>query len=234
MIREASIGGILSELVALLGDTGRDFAIYTLIVGGVAAAGILAGLTEPTSDSIAYGFRVDGNDSPASAAFELFSMAVSVFGTYLLLTRFLAARGRMRAGGTRFWHYLGMSILSLLGVVLGLFLLIVPGIFLLVRWSAASGFAIGARDGITDSLSASWDATKGHGWAIFLSALILFFGVAICQGVAVAIFGLASTEVGDVASAFVEAAAGGIFAALGIAIYCRVRDDAGEISEVFA
>ena len=234
MDKEASVGGILGELFSLVGDTARDFGLYTLVVGGVAAAGALAGLAETGADSIAYGFQVDGNDSPASAAFELFSAAVSVFGTYLLLTRFLAARGRMQPGGTRFWHYLGMSILSLIGAVLGLFLLIVPGIILLVRWSAASGFAIGARDGVTDSLSASWHATKGHSWAIFLSALILFFGVAASQGVAVARFGLASSEVGNVASALVQAAAGGVFAGLGIAIYCRVRDDAGEISEVFA
>lgn len=234
MDKDASVGGILGELVSLVGDTARDFGLYTLVVGGIAAVGTLAGLTETAADSIAYGFQVDGNDSPASAAFELFSAAVSVFGTYLLLTRFLAARGRMRAGGTRFWHYLGMSILSLIAVFFGLVLLVVPGLFLLVRWSAASGFAIGGREGVIDSLSASWDATKGHGWAIFLSAIILFFGVAISQGVAAAIFGLASDEVGSAASALVEAAAGGAFAALGIAIYCRVRDDAGEISEVFA
>jgi hypothetical protein len=234
MGKEASVGGILGELFSLLGDTARDFALYTLVIGGLTAAGTLAGLTETAAGGVAYGFQLDGDDSPASAAFELFSAAVSMFGTYLLVTRFLAARGRMGAGGTRFWHYLGMSILSFIAVILGLILLIVPGIYLLVRWSAASGFAVGARDGVTASLSASWDATKGHGWAIFLAALIVFFGVAICHGVATAIFALAGGEAGNVAAAFVEGAAGGVFAALGIAVYCRVRDDAGEISEVFA
>lgn len=234
MVKEASVGGILGELFSLLGDTARDFALYTLVIGGITAAGALAGLTETTAGSVAYGFQLDGNDSPGGAAFELFSAAVSIFGTYLLVTRLLAARGRMGVGGTRFWHYLGMSILSFIAVILGMLLLIVPGIFLLVRWSAASGFVVGARDGVTDALSASWDATKGHGWAIFLSAIILFFGIAIFHGVATAIFGLAGLEAGNVAAALVEAAAGGVFAALGIAIYCRVRDDAGEISEVFA
>jgi hypothetical protein len=232
--RQASVGGILGELFSLLGDTARDFALYVLVIGGITAAGTLAGLTETAAGSIGYGFQIDGSDTPASAAFELFSAALGMVATYLLLTRFLAARGRMQVGGTRFWHYLATSILSFIAVIFGAVLLIVPGLFMLVRWSAASGFAIGARDGVTASLAASWRATKGHGWAIFLAGVILFFGIAICHGIASALFGLVSNEVGNAASAMVEAAAGGIFAALGIAVYCRVRDDAAEISAVFA
>lgn len=234
MGRDASVGGILGELASLLQDTARDFGIYTLVIGGLTAAGVLAGLTETTAGSLDYGFQVDSGDSPQSALFEFVSAAASIFGTYLLMARLLAARGRLRASGACFWPYLGMAILSMIAVVLGLLLLIVPGIILLVRWSAASGFVVGAGEGVTRSLSASWDATRGHSWAIFFAAIILFFGVALGSGLAAAIFGLVGDVVADVALAFLEAAAGGAFAALGIAIYCRVHDDAHEVSEVFA
>lgn len=234
MMKDASIGGILGELFSLLRDSSRDFALYTLVLGGLTAAGVLAGLTETTAGALDYGFSVDNTDTPASALFEFVAAVASVFGTYLLLARFLAVRGRLRTSEGRFWPYLGMTILSVIGIVLGLILLIVPGVLLLVRWSAASGFVIGAGEGVTGSLSASWEATKGHGWAIFFSAIILFIGIAMLSGVVAGVFELASDRVADVALSFVEAAAGGAFAAFGIAIYCRVQDDAQEISEVFA
>jgi len=234
MTKEASVGGILGELFSLLGDSARDFALYTLVIGGVTAAGVLAGLTETTADTLDYGFSIGSGDSPASALFDFASAAVSIFGTYLLLARFLVVRGRFRVGGGRFWHYFGMAILSTIGAVLGLVLLVVPGIVLLVRWSAASGFVIGAGESVTGSLSASWDATEGHGWAIFFSAVILCVGMLVCFGLVGAIFDLAGTPIAEVVSAFVGAAPSGVFAAFGIAIYCRVHDDAREISEVFA
>lgn len=234
MDRDASVGGILGEMLSLLGDSARDFALYTLVLGGLTAAGVVAGLTETTAGALEYGFTVDGSDSPASALFELLAAVASVFGTYLLLTRFLAARGRLRTGGGRFWPYVGMSILSAIGIVLGLILLIIPGVLLMVRWSAASGFLIGAGESVTGSLSGSWEATKGHGWPIFFSAIILFVGFAIVSGVVAAVLELAGGAVADVALAFVEAGASGALAAFGIAVYCRVRDDAQEIGEVFA
>ncbi len=234
MERDVSVGGILGELFSLLRDSARDFALFTLAIGGLTVVGVLSGLSETSSSSLNYGFVVDGTRPPASALFELVSAVVSIFGTYLLLTRFLAARGRLRTSGGRFWSYLGMSILSVIAVVLGLILLIVPGIFLLVRWSAASGFVIGAGEGVTGSMSASWAATQGHGWAIFFSAVIVLGGTSVCSGVAAAIFALAGPTAGQVLSALIEAATGGLFAALGIAIYVSVHDDGHEISEVFA
>src|SRR5690349_11052054 len=59
MGKEASVGGILGELFSLLGDTARDFALYTLVIGGITAAGALAGLTETAAGSVAYGFQLD-------------------------------------------------------------------------------------------------------------------------------------------------------------------------------
>lgn len=233
-MRKASFGGIFGELFALLGDTRNDFGLYTLVIGGISALGVFLGLSDPATDTLGYGFAVDANDTPASALFELVEAIVSVVGTYLLLTRFLAARGRWHPGGTRFWHYLGCAILSVLGAILGLIVFIVPGIMLLVRWSAASGFVIGARQGITDSLGASWHATQGSGWAIFFAALVLFFGVAVAAGIIEVIAAAISAEVGAAVGAFVEAAAGAVFAALGIAIYNLVHDDGEAISEVFA
>lgn len=237
MARDASVGGILSELVSVLRTSTRDFAIYTLVVGGMTAFGALAGLTETAAGTLEYGFQVDASDSAASGAFEFLAAAISIFGTYLLLARMLAAGGSLRATGGRFWHYFGTYILSIIAVVLGLFLVIVPGIVLLVRWSAASGFVIGAGEGVTGSLSASWNATRGHGWAIFLASIILLVGIVACYGLVGAIASIPGVggSVVDVLAAFVEAVAGGLFAAFGIAIYNRCANEGAQgLSEIFA
>jgi hypothetical protein len=237
MTKDASVGGILGELVSVLERSARDVAIYVLVLGGITAFGVLAGLAETTAGTLDYGFRVDANDSAGSALFEFFSAVASLFGTYLLLARMLAAGGRLGVTGGRFWPYLGMTILSVIAIVLGLFLVIVPGIILLVRWSAASGFVIGAGESATGSLSASWNATKGHGWAIFFASLILLVAIAVCYGVVGVIAGTLGLDgsPADVLAAFVETAASGLFAGFGIAIYNRCAgEDAQGLSKVFA
>lgn len=234
MDRQASVRGLLGELAALLADARRPFALYTLLLGGLAALGVLAGLTETAAGTLSYGFSVDEDDTLESALFDLASAVLSVVGTYLLLTRLLAARGRFEPGSTRFWHYLGMAILSAIAIGLGFLLLIVPGVILLVRWSASSGFLIGSRQGVTTSLGSSWAATKGHGWSIFLASIVLLAALVVALVIGGAIGELAGDQVGGVLSAFIEAATGGLFAAFGIAVYCRVHDDARRIGEVFA
>ncbi|WP_156457555.1 hypothetical protein [Altererythrobacter sp. Root672] len=234
MRNEATFSGIFQELVSLIGDAKRDVAIYTLVVGGLTAIGVAFGLMETSSGTISYGFSVDTNDTPASALFEIGTMIVSIVATYVLLTRYLAARGRLQSEGSRFWLYLGMSILSVIAVLIGFLFLIVPGVILLVRWSAASGYLIGARQGVFESLSSSWHATKGSGWAIFFAAIVLLLGLGVAVAVLSVVFSIAGETVGGIVSSFVETAISGVYAGLGIAIYSLVHDEAEELDEVFA
>ena len=234
MRKEASFTGIFGELASLLSDAWREIALYTFVVGGLTAIGFLTGLTEPAEEAFNIGFSIDASDSPAGALFELAALIVGFVANYFLLKRYLALRGRLQADQNRFWPYLGMSILSAFALVFGLILLIVPGIILLVRWSAASGYVIGAGQGVTDALTSSWHATKGHGWPIFFAGAVLFLGIILAAAVIGSISGGINVEMVDAVSAFVEAAYGAIFAGFGIAIYCLVQDDTEQLSEVFA
>ena len=234
MVNEASVGGFFSETVSLVRDKLTEIGLYVVVVGGLAAVGYIFGLAEPTAAAFGFGFSIDGSDSPASALFELVSAIVGIVAAYWLLTQFLAARGRLQDGGSRFWPYLGMMILSMLAVVVGLILLIVPGIILMIRWSAASGFVIGRREGVTDALGASWEATKGHSWPIFFAAILMFLAVAVSGGIVGGLFGVLGEMPVAIASAFIEAAAGAVFMAFGIAIYVLVQDDTGQLAETFA
>lgn len=234
MRNQATFSEIFRALFSLLGAARRDLAIYILVVGGLTAIGVMLGLTETASGTISYGFSVDANDSAGSALFDLLSAIVSIVASYVLLLRYLAASGTRFTGEHRFWSYLGLAILSGLGIVLGFFLLIVPGFILLVRWSAASGFLLGGRKGVFDSLGASWEATKGSGWAIFFAAIVMFFGLVLAIGMLSGIFGIAGETVGGIVTSFAEAAISAVYSGLGIAIYLLVRSDAEELDKVFA
>ncbi len=234
MANEASVGGFFSETVAIVRDKATETGIYVLTIGGLAAVGIVLGLSETTAASLGFGMSIDASQSPASALYELFLGVANIVAGYLLAKQFLAARGRLLDGGSRFWPFLGMAILSWIGIIVGLILLIVPGVILLVRWSAATGFVIGRREGVIEALGSSWDATKGHSWPIFFAAILMFLAVAVAGGVVGGVFGILGDLPLGVASAFVEAAAGAVFVAFGIAIFCLVADDTEQLVETFA
>ena len=234
MANEASVGGFFSETLSLVRDKLTEVGIYVVVVGGLAAAGYVFGLADPTAALFGLGFSIDANDGPAKALFGLVSAIVNVVAGYWLLTQYLAARGRLLEGSSRFWPYVGMSILSTIGIVFGFILLIVPGIILTIRWSAASGFLVGQREGVTDALGASWRATKGHSWPIFFAAILMFLAVAVAGGIVGGVLGAIGERPGAIASAFVEAAAGAVFIAFGIAIFCLVADDTEQLAQTFA
>jgi hypothetical protein len=234
MRNDASFTGIFRELSSLLGEAWREISLSFLVNGGATAIGVLAGLAQPATATLDFGFNLNASDDPASSLFELVVGIATIVANYFLLKRYLAAKGRLQGDGNRFWPYLGMVILSGLAIVLGIVLLIVPGLFLLVRWSAASGYAIGASQGVTESLTSSWNATKGHGWPIFFAGLALYFGTMMVAGLIGATLGLASPWTVNVIIPFIEAASNSVFMAFGIAVYCLVEDDTQQLSEVFA
>ena len=232
MRQEASFTGIFSELASLLNAAWREAAVFTLVIGGVGAVGFLAGIVEPPTNALDFGFKFNASEDPLGSLFDL-GLGIGTFvATYLLLNRYLS--GRLSAGGNRFWPYFGMALLSGIGIVFGLILLIVPGLILLVRWSAASGYLIGAGQGVTESLGSSWDATSGHGWPIFFAFVVLYVGIIVISGVVGGVVGVVNLDAVYAITPFLEAATSALFSAFGIAIFRLVVDDTQQLAETFA
>jgi hypothetical protein len=233
MERQADFGGFLGETFSLIGDGVKGVLIFVLVVAGLNAAGIALSLVEPDAELGGFdmGLMIDANSGAAAAAFQLGTWVVTFIASYLLLAHFLEARGRLPNRETRIWAYVGLSILAGLGTMVGFILLIVPGVILVVRWSASSGFLISGRMGIIDSLTASWEATRGHSWAILGASLVWFIGLLVIAAVLGAAEGIdgSMTAIG-ILSGLAEAIASAVFLALGLAIFLLVHSDA----EVFA
>ncbi len=79
-----------------------------------------------------------------------------------------------------FFPLLGLGILVGLGTMLGMLLLIIPGIILALGWSIAAPVLSLEGQGITDSISRSWELTKGYKrWLLLLFIILIFLSAII-------------------------------------------------------
>lgn len=68
----------------------------------------------------------------------------------------------------------GLGIVTMLILVVGFVLLIIPGIILLWRLFMAPYILIDKKTDVMDALSDSWNMTKGYGWPIYSILLFSF------------------------------------------------------------
>ncbi|CAM5509058.1 hypothetical protein MAUB1S_08500 [Mycolicibacterium aubagnense] len=71
----------------------------------------------------------------------------------------------------------GLTIVMWLGISIGFMLLVIPGIYLIVRWSAAIPAMVHEQRGVFESLTRSSQLTEGSRWRIL--GLLLVLGVTL-------------------------------------------------------
>ena len=85
----------------------------------------------------------------------------------------LSAREGWSLAGRHFWMFLGLTIVVALVVCFGFFALVVPGIYLAVRFSVSSQALLLERKDVGDALARSGELVRGHFWrAIALMILV--------------------------------------------------------------
>ncbi len=124
---------------------------------------------------------------------NLTSVAAAVVA--FLVTRRLIARRGLQVGpraGTVGWFVL-CSFVSTLGILTAFLFLLLPGLYLCVRWSMA-GAALVAEDlGPMGALGRSWEATRDH--AVAITVTVLLISIPAVLGMAGAVFGGFATAV---------------------------------------
>jgi hypothetical protein len=95
-----------------------------------------------------------------------------------------SAQDLMRSVLPVFWPLLGASFLTGIGVAGGLFLLIVPGLYLLTVWAVVAPVIVLERRKVTDALGRSRQLVRGSGWPVlgtmsvgFLIAIVATLGL---------------------------------------------------------
>lgn len=115
-------------------------------------------------------------EGAASFATSILSIGV----VYVVFRLLLKKEGLIEREGS-FGSYFAVGFLSGLGVIIGLVLLIVPGLYLMARWSLASALVLARSMKATSALRASAEATRPCVWKlVLLYALCLFLYITIC------------------------------------------------------
>jgi uncharacterized membrane protein len=126
----------------------------------------------------------------------------------------------------------------MLGVMVGMLLLVVPGIIILLMWSVAVPSYVEERAGVVASLKRSRELTKGSRWKILGLYVVMLTIIVLIQMLVVAILGQAGT-LAIVAAMLTSAVFGTLFAAMIASLYVelrQVKDGAtpDRLAEVFA
>lgn len=134
---------------------------------------------------------------------------------------------------------IGIAVLVSLGMMLGLILLIIPGIILWIRWSVAVPVLVQERLGVLGSMARSRDLTKGSRWALFGFWIILFIAAIAIQlalGKMVMVFGITA---GIVLGALVTAIVSMVTSIAPAVTYVELRQvkegaSVDELAEIFS
>jgi len=197
------LGRVLGESFAVTRRNIVTFGLLTLLLGLL--PGMLIGLL---SLSLGGG---EGYSSGENIIVSLMGIVLQSAIIYGVATeqagRKVTLRDCMSRGGQLFLPMFGVGLLAGLGFLLGLILLIVPGLMLAAAWAVAGPARVVEGPGVTKALQRSQDLTKGNRWRVF-GLFVLVWGsilvVAGAAGGALAIAGLFQ-EVRTASDVIVEA-----------------------------
>lgn len=184
------IGAILSEAWGLY----TRFFVRFVVVAGVVflALGAVSTIIEQSAGD---------NDAGAVVA-SLVALAVSIIGYFWIQGVLVVLAADVRDGvpdhtfgelfervRPRLGSLIVAGVLAGIGIAVGLLLLIVPGLYLLTRWSMIAPALLLENLSATESFTRSHELVRGRAWPVFGLLILLFVINVLVGGV---IVGLAS------------------------------------------
>jgi uncharacterized membrane protein len=163
----------------------------------------------------------------------ILAFTVSVAGTYFLYEAVLARTGlRSRGADDAFLPFIGLAIITALAVMAGFVALILPGLYLIARWSVAAPVLIVGGKGPIKAMQDSWERTKGSDFSIFV-VVLLFYGVPTLASIAMSVVFGPEDPLGIGLSQLASAVATALGVAMAVALYGRLIGGKEE-AKVFA
>jgi hypothetical protein len=166
---------------------------------------------------------------------------VSIYLSFRLWAAMLTG-GDLLAGdidNSKLLPFVGLSILTGLGVGLGLILLVVPGLLFAARWSAAPAFLLRQNVGVTDSMGRSWDMIKGNSTPIILASIIVGVIVVVVSGISGGLNTFSANAMAPTSfiASLVNQLIGNTVTALqvgaGVFVFHRLSGDTNDVGSVF-
>jgi hypothetical protein len=86
----------------------------------------------------------------------------------------LSIRETVSAALPSLWPVAGASILAGIAITIGLFLVIVPGLFLITIWAVLVPVIVIERSGVFAAFRRSQELVRGRGWHVFATLVLVF------------------------------------------------------------
>ena len=116
-----------------------------------------------------------------------------------------------------------VAILAGIAIGIGLFLLIVPGLFLMTLWAVVAPAVVIENRGL-DAFGRSQELVKGNGWQVF-AVIVIVFLLTVVVGIVGAAIGAAGGDVLRAVVSFVVTVAVAPLAALAVSVlFFQLRD----------
>jgi hypothetical protein len=169
----------------------------------------------------------------------LTSLPITIAGAvaqFVIIRQALDRMGLVRRSRQAVGAYIGVSILANIGIILGMLLLVIPGVVLAIRWSIAAPIVLAEEQGAGDSLSDSWARTKEHAMSILVAYLVPL-GLLAASLVVYAMGDPESVEI-PLMTALIGNVCSNAFLAMSslmsVAIYSAVTHAPDRLEEIFA
>lgn len=167
--RELKVGRLINKTLDVLEKNWAIGLLFIVVLGAITSGLSYVGLSR--------------TGAMQQVGLAVASIVVAAVANYVLIRTLLKKSGLMGQGeGGHLVPFLGLSILYTLGVGLAFVVLILPGLFVMARWSLARPLFLSRGGGVMEALSQSWDRTRGNEFPIIVAGLalaIVFMAISI-------------------------------------------------------
>lgn len=175
--KRLDIGSVFERAVAAVGAQGLGLLATALVVVGLPQAILNWGqmnIATTTGSGLEAGLAMTGGWLLTIVGGVIMQGVVTDVVIADLQRRKPTIGAALGTAGGVFAALLGLSIVSGLGMMIGLILLIVPGVILALIWSVAAPVVVAEKKGVFDALSRSRTLTRDNRLMILLLFVIAF------------------------------------------------------------
>jgi hypothetical protein len=202
-LRPLSIGELIDAGFKLFRQ--RFGTLMTCVLAPVVPLSILSTIIVAAVDDTAFDVNAPASDSSSVDIANLIdnllggcAAAIAIAACFRVISSaYLGERtdagDSLRYGLSRLLPLIVAYIAISVAAGIGLVLLVVPGIFLAVKWSMTFPVIVAERAGAFDAMRRSWELTRGHWWRVFGTLLfvvvisfVLAFLILVAFGAAIA------------------------------------------------
>ncbi|TCM22373.1 glycerophosphoryl diester phosphodiesterase family protein [Novosphingobium sp. PhB165] len=232
-----TVGDIFTKTFAVFVANWRATVIYAVFVA-LLTSGLQFGLARNG------GYPFSGAGLAATIAATLLSNIAGYVLVWHILDHLDFATTSFSGG--RYFPYLGATIVMGIASCFGMLLLIVPGLLLMARWSAALPLITARGTGVFDAMAESWEMTRSRMWTIIgfyclfgLVIMAITFPVMAGIGIISLREGLPTevsvTKLGlQLVGSVLQNLVSGVVVCSSVALFALLLENAGAETEVFA